>query len=90
MKVIKKQDVSAWNYKHTCTNCDSELEVDAKDLIHHHYDGDQREPAYDSFTAICAVCSNSFTIFNDKIPKIIQVETKNRTARLSTGSYWDR
>ena len=38
MKVLKKQDVSGWSYKYTCDNCESELEVESKDLIYAKYD----------------------------------------------------
>lgn len=89
MKILKKQDVSQWNYKHTCSNCDSELEVEAKDLRHQHYDGDQRDPAYDSYSAQCAVCVTSFTIPENKIPKLIQIEAKGKSSK-SSGNYFDR
>lgn len=90
MKVIKKADVSDWTYKHTCTNCESELEVESKDLIHHHYSGDMREPSYDSFNASCVVCNQTFTVPSAKIPKLIQLDAKGRSSRSSSGSYWDR
>ncbi len=80
MKILKKQDVSNWTHKHTCANCESELEVEPKDLTHTHYDGDMREPGYDNFNASCAVCSQSFTVPIAKIPKLIQIEAKNRSA----------
>lgn len=89
MKVIKKQDVSDWKYLHNCSNCDSQLEVEAKDLRYSHYDGDMREPGYDSYSAQCAVCSQAFTVPSNKIPKLIQIEAKDRTQRHST-NYFDR
>lgn len=85
MKIIKKQDVSQWTYKYTCDMCDSELEVESKDIRHQHYDGDFREAPYDEFKASCAVCSVIFTIPNNKIPKLIQIEAKDRTQRYSAG-----
>ncbi len=88
MKVIKKQDVSGWSYKYTCTNCESELEVEPSDIKHTHYSGDQREDPYDTFTVYCAVCLQSHTILLDKIPKLIQIEVKKRSSR--GGGYFDR
>lgn len=90
MKILKKQDVSNWAHKHTCVNCESELELDAKDLRYHRYDGDMREPGYDSFDAACAVCSQTFSVPIAKIPKLIQIEARERTTRLSSGNYFDR
>jgi hypothetical protein len=89
MKVIKKVDVSDWTYKHTCSGCDSELEVEAKDICHQHYDGDVREPGYDKYSANCVVCSCSISIPAIKIPKLLQVEIQNRTKR-SSSNYFDR
>lgn len=85
MKVLKKQDITGWKHNHTCSNCESELEVEAKDLRHYRYDGDCREPGYDAFSAQCAVCSTAFTIPSNKIPKLLQIEVKDRTARYSSG-----
>jgi hypothetical protein len=89
MKIIKKEDTSGWKYRHTCANCDSELEVEAKDLRYTRYDGDMREPGYDSYSAQCAVCSQTFNVLANKIPKLIQIEAKDRTQRHST-NYFDR
>lgn len=88
MKVIKKQDVSGWTYKHTCTNCESELEAEPKDLTHTHYNGDMREPGYDTFTASCPVCFQSFSVAPTKIPKLIQIQVKQRST--SSGNYFER
>lgn len=88
MKILKKQDVSGWTVKHTCSNCESELEVESKDLIYSHYDGDMREPGYESYNAACAVCSQQFNVPTTKIPKLIQIEAKSRNQR--SGSYFDR
>lgn len=89
MKVIKKQDTTQWSHKHTCDKCDSELEVEPKDLRHKHYDGDFRDPAYDVYLAQCPVCADEFTISSKRIPKLIQIEAQERTARRTTG-YFDR
>ncbi len=89
MKVLKKVETAGWSYRHNCSNCDSELEVEAKDLRYHRYDGDMREPGYDAFQAQCAVCSQAFNVPTNKIPKLIQIEAKDRTQRHST-NYFDR
>jgi hypothetical protein len=89
MKVIKKQDITNWSYKHICDNCESELEVEGKDLRYNKYDGDMREPGYVTYSACCAVCSEIFTIDEKKIPRLLQIEAEKRTARSSTG-YFDR
>jgi hypothetical protein len=89
MKVLKKQDTENWTYKHICSGCDSELEVEAKDLRHKRYDGDPREPGYDSYSAQCVVCQSEIGIPENKIPKLIQLEAKNKTSRRST-NYFDR
>lgn len=89
MKVIKKEDVSNWGYKHTCSGCDSELLIEAKDVRHQRFDGDPREPGYDKYTAECVVCSQPIIIPESKIPKILRVEIQNRTKRNSS-NYFDR
>lgn len=87
MKVLHKPDVSKWSYKHKCTNCDCELEIEASDLKHYHYDGDSREPGYDSYSIVCAVCTQSFTIPSDKIPRLIQISAKKN---LSASDYYNK
>lgn len=86
MKIISKQDVSNWSYSHKCNNCETQLEVDSQDLRHHHYAGDYREPSYDSYTAQCPVCSQTFTVPSAKIPRLIQIEAQNRAPKSS--SVW--
>lgn len=90
MKILSKQDVSQWTYVHVCSTCESKLEVEAKDLSHHHYDGDMREPSYDSYSASCPVCHTSFNITEKNIPKLIQVETKAKSARSTSDYFKDR
>lgn len=89
MKVIKKQDVSGWEFKHTCSNCESELQVEQSDLRYSSYPGDQRESGCETFTASCAVCNQSFEIAITNIPKLIRIEVKKRSAS-SSGGYYDR
>lgn len=94
MKVLKKQDVTNWSYKHTCVHCDSELEAEASDLSFGHVDGDMREPGYDYFWATCTVCGMNFNVLTDKIPKLVQLaakeKEKNKTSRGNSGNYFDR
>lgn len=93
MKVIKKTEITNWSHKHICGNCDSELEVESTDIKYTLHDGDQRDPSYETWSATCPVCSNSFNIAPDKIPKLIRVEAKNRFKPAYSGSgrdYWDR
>jgi hypothetical protein len=80
MKIIKKQDTTNWTYKHICSGCDTELEIEAKDLIHRHYDGDFREPGYDKYSANCAVCQCDISVQENKIPRLIQIEAKKRSS----------
>jgi hypothetical protein len=87
MKVIKKPD-TAWSYKHTCANCTAELEVEKSDVRYYHYDGDQREPGYETWSATCPICSTNFDIPANTLPKAVQVEIKKG---LSTrGGPFDR
>lgn len=90
MKVIKKENVDGWSRKHICGSCNSELEVEAKDLRHYSYQGDQRDPGYDAFKATCAVCHQEFTVPSNEIPKLIQIEAKGRSRQSPHTSYLDR
>ncbi len=90
MKVIKKEDTSNWGYKHTCSGCDTELLVEAKDVRHQRIDGDPREPGWDKYTANCSECGGEIGIPESKIPKILRVEIQNRTKRYSGTGYFDR
>ncbi len=81
MKVISKVDVSNWSHKHKCIHCDSELELDNKDIQYTYVNGDQREmtSGYEKFYANCAVCSNQFTIETALIPKALQLNVRKRS-----------
>lgn len=76
MKIINKVDVSSWKFEHKCPGCDSTLEVEAKDLLCSHYDGDFREGAYDTFYTHCVVCAYMLTVPSDYIPKLLQAMVK--------------
>lgn len=78
MKILKKKDLSNWSYKHTCYTCESELEVEKDDLKYLYYEGDQREPSYTVYQFECPVCHQASEIPDTKIPKLIQIETKNK------------
>jgi len=91
MKVLKKVDVSNWSYKHHCKTCDSDLEIESKDLKYYYYSGDQREPQYsatESFSCACAVCSTTINIPKADIPKLLQIEAKARSN--SSNNYRER
>ena len=76
-----------WSYTFMCSECDSELQADASDLIHHHYDGDQREPGYETWCITCPVCAHSTIVKDDKIPKIVKI---NHAKKQSYGGPFDR
>jgi len=87
MKIIKQTETKEWSHKFTCSECDSELEAEAGDIKVTHYDGDFREPAYDSWHVNCPVCSHQTSILENKIPKLVKVKAKQK---LSYGSSMDR
>lgn len=87
MKIIKKTDTNAWAHSVTCDKCDSELEVEKNDLYFKHYPGDCRgESAYDKFYCYCPVCHDQINILNEKIPKAVQVEVKQKKNTTSSGT----
>ena len=83
MKIISRPDTN-WKYKHTCSKCDAVLEVEKGDVKHKNYPGDQREPGYETWSAICPVCSNTFSIQATAIPKVVQIEIKKGLASPGT------
>jgi hypothetical protein len=78
MKILKKTDTSNWSYKYICDKCDTEMEVEKKDLVHKWVEGDRMEPGYDSFSFYCPVCMEKVNIHADKLPKLVQIEVKNK------------
>jgi hypothetical protein len=89
MKVLKKPDTN-WSYKYTCTNCTAELEIEKTDIKNSHYPGDCRgEPAYDSWSTNCPICSKGISIPENAIPKAVQVEIKRGFSR-GNSSYFDK
>lgn len=91
MKILKRPDTQ-WSYKHTCSNCTAELEVEKSDVKHTSYPGDFREPGYETWSATCPICMVSFTIPESKLPKAVQVEIKDKRVSSSGtgGGYFDR
>lgn len=87
MKIIKKVDTSNWKYHVTCDKCDTELEADASDVSHKHYDGDQREPSYDGYYVFCPVCNQQLTVSKDKLPKALQIQIQNRNKKIYGGPF---
>ncbi len=77
MKVLKRPD-TAWSYKHTCSTCTAELEVEKSDVKFSSYPGDFREPGYETWSATCPICQHGFNIPVTAIPKAVQVEIKNK------------
>lgn len=90
MKVIKKTDISNWSYKYQCSNCDSELEVEQKDIKYTYYAGDMREPSSEVFSATCVVCNHSFNVPGNSIPKLMKTEIKDKQKKSSPSGYYDR
>jgi hypothetical protein len=76
MKILKRPD-TAWSYKHTCSFCTAELEVEKSDVKYEYYHGDYRDPIlYENWTATCPICKHEIHIPPLSIPKAVQVEIK--------------
>lgn len=78
MKVLEKQDVSNWSYKHKCSSCESLLQIESNDLTHYHYSGYYNEPSYDTYSTVCSVCRSPITVPTDSIPKLVQLKVQNK------------
>lgn len=91
MKVIKKVDVSDWSHKHKCSNCDTELEVESKDVSAYVYnDYYHSEDDVEKYSAKCPVCENIFEIPIGIILKI-ELKKKYEASKLkSSSTYYDR
>jgi endogenous inhibitor of DNA gyrase (YacG/DUF329 family) len=76
MKIIKQVDISNWAYKHTCADCETEMEADKSDINYQYVAGDRNEIGSDRFHFACPVCSKIVYIPNDKIPKALQIRIK--------------
>lgn len=89
MKIIEKLDTSSWSHNCNCSNCETKLEVEATDLHHTHSEADGTFPASDNYSAQCPVCSHYITVPVNELPKIVQVQVKQKSWR-GPSSYYDR
>lgn len=94
MKVVKREDVSNWNYPCHCARCNSDLIVEGNDLRHKtekKYGNDPRDPGDsfmgDTYFAYCAVCQNVLTVPEGKIPYLLRSKAKNGS--LPSSGYKD-
>lgn len=87
MKIIKKVDTKEWSLKCTCSQCDTELEAEAGDVKVTHVSGYGRDSDYDAWSVNCPVCSNTISLKQDNIPKLIRVNAKQKS---SFGGPMDR
>lgn len=81
MKILKTHNPADWSLKLTCNKCDSELEVEAKDVGHEWMNGDMREPGYDSYAIQCPVCEEVIDLSKDKLPKVVQLQAQGQALR---------
>lgn len=69
MKVIKAFiDLKTWTLKQTCPNCESEVEVESKDIS---YDYDAK---LSHWRVICCLCSHHFRVPEKDVPKLVQAD----------------
>lgn len=78
MKIISKPDTSSWSTKHTCSNCDSNLEINGEDLIYELEDTGYYDMESDAYYVDCPVCSELSYVQENEIPKLVRMEAKNR------------
>jgi Zn finger protein HypA/HybF involved in hydrogenase expression len=62
MKV--KQPAPTFTTREVTCACKAVLEIDFSDLRRKHWDGDQREPAYDEVSVTCPECQSVIRIDN--------------------------
>lgn len=91
MKVLERKE---WEkeFAHVCicTQCESKLEVDSKDLVYEPGGCDMRGDRWmEKFSAVCAVCQCGISIPVEVIPKYVQKLARDRHSRNSRGA-WDR
>jgi hypothetical protein len=76
MELISKQDTTNWETNHICSNCDSVLKINTKDLIYKQYwGGHDGDTVCHSFYVQCLVCK--ILSYVNNVPKLIQHEFKN-------------
>ena len=80
MKVIKRaSEEFQWTFM--CTQCDSQCEADATDLIKREAGGDQRDSWPESFTVNCGVCNASNYVPTEDIPVLVRLNNKLRKSQ---------
>lgn len=79
MKVLSKPDTSNWSAKHTCSNCDSNLEINGEDLIYELENVGYYDMESDAYYVDCPVCSELSYVQESEIPKLVRIEAKNRS-----------
>jgi hypothetical protein len=85
MKILKAPDTN-WGYKHTCADCEAELEVEKGDVKYQFHSGMGRENDYETWEAKCPLCEREIAVPLAKIPKAVQVEIKKGLP--SPGTTW--
>ena len=79
MKTIKVGfDVGGWRYQITCHYCQSELEIEAKDLNYFGSDGDWHDSGWETYTFHCPECGTNLTVPSTKIPNMVKVAAQKR------------
>ena len=80
MKVLKKTDTSKWSWRTKCVKCESELEAERGDIKHSlsEDDGPFRPGSIDLWTITCPMCSNEIYLSEKEIPKLLQMEVKQK------------
>lgn len=74
MKILKRPNTN-WSYKHTCSQCDAELEVEKGDVYYAAHDAGPGPS--ESWSAYCPICTQCISIPKSDIPKAVQVEIKD-------------
>jgi hypothetical protein len=74
MKILSKPDISGWNLKRTCEQCDAELEIEGSDIK---FFSDQRDG--DSWSIHCPICNNVIYISEQEIPKLVRLSIRNKS-----------
>lgn len=85
MKVISTPNVTNWSKRHTCTNCDSELEIE---LSHLTYESDRRNGG--DFCTKCPICKNYIYVMEGEIPKILKIKILNNENQKNAGDYYNK